>query len=128
LLFETAENPKVNALEAVVGAEECRNESATNAAPKSKSKARTAEPATMEGVVSQLREAIQKESSNRGAPGPDGQSIDEVREHLEDLLPKLADQLRTGTYQVGAIRRVWIPKSGGGQRGLARLNCEGPTW
>jgi group II intron reverse transcriptase/maturase len=41
-----------------------------------------------------------------------------VREHLEELEPELVDALESGTYQPGDIRRVWIPKPGGGQRGL----------
>lgn len=75
-------------------------------------------PATMEEVTRCLRYAFQKVASNRGAPGPDGQSIDEVHEHLEELLPELSQSLLAGTYRPGAIRRVWIPKAGGGQRGL----------
>jgi len=50
-------------------------------------------------------------------PGPDGRSIDEVREHLAELLPVLRRRLVDGTYRPGMIRRVWIPKPGG-QRGL----------
>jgi retron-type reverse transcriptase len=118
LLPETAEYSKVRAGEAVVGADERRSESATNAVPKSGNKVRTAPPATMEGVANLLREAFQKVASNRGAPGPDGRSVEEVRKHLDELLPSLTAQLTEGTYEPGAIRRVWIPKSGGGQRGL----------
>ena len=73
-------------------------------------------------VVSHLREAFQKVRSNRGAPGPDGKSIDEVREHLDVILPELGRQLLEGSYEPGAIRRVWIPKAGGGRRGLGIPN------
>lgn len=118
LRLETAEDSKVKATEAVVGAEERRGESATNAVPKSSPKSSEATPATMEGVAALLRVAFQRVASNRGAPGPDGRSIEEVREHLDELLPTLAAQLTDGTYQPGSIRRVWIPKSGGGHRGL----------
>jgi len=38
------------------------------------------------------------------------------------LLPKLRESLRSGRYQPGAIRRVWIPKPGGGERGLGIPN------
>lgn len=90
--------------------------------PKPSHKDRKAIPATMEEVVGHLREAFQKVASNRGAPGPDRQSIAEVREHLEELLLRLAEELRRGSYQPGEIRRVWIPKSGGGKRGLGIPN------
>ena len=45
-----------------------------------------------------------------------------MRKHLEELLPTLVQALLEGTYQPGDIRRVWIPKSGGGQRGLGIPN------
>ena len=122
LLPETAENSKGHAREAVVVAYERRSDCATNAVPKSGNKTRRATPATMEEVASLLREAFQKVASNRGAAGPDGQSIDEMRKHLPELLPFLARQLIEGKYEPGAIRRVWIPKSGGGQRGLGIPN------
>ena len=89
-----------------------------NAAPKVRIKDRNDTPATMEEVVDALREAFSNVARNRGAPGPDGKSIDWVQQHLEDVLPELSQQLQEGTYQPGNIRRVWIPKSSGGQRGL----------
>jgi group II intron reverse transcriptase/maturase len=75
---------------------------------------------TMEEVASDenLIRAFAEVARNRGAPGPDGRSIDEVREHLTELLPGLRCHLLDGTYRPGMIRRVWIPKPGGGERGL----------
>ena len=122
LLSETAEVSRVPTREAVDEAEERRSNSAPIAVPKSESKTRQAMPATMEEVASLLGEAFQKVASNKGAAGPDGRSVDEVREHLDELLPPLANQLIEGTYEPGVIRRVWIPKSGGGQRGLGIPN------
>ncbi|MBI5548308.1 MAG: group II intron reverse transcriptase/maturase [Deltaproteobacteria bacterium] len=68
--------------------------------------------------VGNLLRAFSKVKSNKGAPGPDRQSIQEVEEHLEEALPALHRALLGGSYRPGMIRRVWIPKSGGGQRGL----------
>jgi len=45
-----------------------------------------------------------------------------VREHLDEILPRLAAELTSGTWQPGLIRRVWIPKPGGSQRGLGIPN------
>jgi group II intron reverse transcriptase/maturase len=75
---------------------------------------------TMEDVaaISSLEEAFRAVAANKGAAGPDGQSIAEVEQHLGTLLPKLRQALLEGSYRPGTIRRVWIPKSGGGQRGL----------
>lgn len=118
LFSGTAEYLEAQAKRAVGGAGRPRSGPATRAVPKPGNKDGRAAPATMEGVTSQLREAFQKVASNRGAPGPDGQSIEEVREHLEELIPELSESLLLGTYQPGNIRRVWIPKTGGSQRGL----------
>jgi retron-type reverse transcriptase len=49
-------------------------------------------------------------------------SIEYVREHLPELLPELRAALLDGSYRPGDIRRVWIPKAGGGQRGLGIPN------
>jgi group II intron reverse transcriptase/maturase len=79
---------------------------------------------TMEEVASEenLRKAFQAVASNKGAPGPDRQGIDEVREHLGEILAVLHRELLKGIYRPGLIRRVWIPKAGGGQRGLGIPN------
>jgi group II intron reverse transcriptase/maturase len=69
-----------------------------------------------------LRIAFMEVASNKGAPGPDRQSIDEVRERIDSLLPALASALLDGSYRPGTIRRVWIPKAGGGRRDLGIPN------
>ena len=95
---------------------------AASAVPKPVNKEQRVPSATMEEVTERLREAFQNVAANRGAPGPDGQSIDQVREHLDELLPELSSMLLAGTYVPGEIRRVWIPKASGGQRGLGIPN------
>jgi len=77
---------------------------------------------TMEEVVGGLEFAFQKVAANQGAPGPDRQTVEMVRKHLPTILPKLTAGLLDGTYQPGDIRRVWIPKAGGGERGLGIPN------
>jgi RNA-directed DNA polymerase len=59
---------------------------------------------------------------NKGAPGVDGRSVKEVMGSAHSLLPRLQRALLEGTYQPGDVRRVWIPKPGGGQRGLGIPN------
>jgi group II intron reverse transcriptase/maturase len=75
---------------------------------------------TMEEVaaVGNLMAAFERVKANDGAPGPDRQIISEVEEHLGKILPTLSRTLLDETYRPGMIRRVWIPKAGGGQRGL----------
>ena len=121
LFHETADSPKGDDGRADTN----RLVSAKTAAPKSRDSTRTLSPAmTMEEVANaeNLMRAFGRVASNKGAPGPDRKSIKEVKEHLGEILPKLQEELLTGSYQPGMIRRVWIPKSGGGQRGLGIPN------
>lgn len=78
----------------------------------------------MERVVaySNLAAALLNVARNKGAPGVDGRSVGEVVEAAPRLLTKLRRALLDGSYQPGDIRRVWIPKPGGGQRGLGIPN------
>lgn len=49
--------------------------------------------------------------ANRGAPGVDGMSIDDVeRAGVGEFLDALAEQLRAGSYRPAPLRRVHIPK------------------
>jgi RNA-directed DNA polymerase len=118
LFLETADSPQG----AVPGARTGRPAPRVRyAVPKSRTTPGVTLPAmTMEDVVSEenLIRAFGEVAQNRGAPGPDGQSIDEVHQHLGELLPVVRRRLLDGTYRPGMIRRVWIPKPGGGERGL----------
>ena len=92
--------------------------------------AETAAPATMEEVAYRLTSALLKVASNKGAPGPDGQTIEQLCEQWPSVLPGLQADLLEGTYRPGVIRRAYIPKAGGGERGLGipdvvdRVVCE----
>jgi len=122
LFFGTAEAATARAAATDGAAGRGRPRPAARAVPKPRNKEKTVPSATMEEVTKRLREAFQNVAANRGAPGPDRQSIAEVREHLTELLPKLSAALLAGTYLSGEIRRVWIPKAGGGERGLGIPN------
>ncbi len=118
LFLETADSPQGAVPGARTGQPAPR---VRYAVPKSRNTpGETLRAMTMEEVASEenLIRAFGEVAQNRGAPGPDGRSIDEVREHLDELLPVLRRHLLDGTYRPGMIRRVWIPKPGGGERGL----------
>jgi len=87
-------------------------------APKAIDKTGTASSATMEEVAYRLTDALLKVASNKGAPGSDGQTIEALADQWSVVLPRLQADLLAGRYQPGGIRRVFIPKAGGGQRGL----------
>ena len=78
----------------------------------------------MEAATSEfnLWVSLYKVVQNKGAPGVDGQSVDAVLVHSQELLPRLRRTLLDGSYRSGDIRRVWIPKPGGGERGLGIPN------
>jgi RNA-directed DNA polymerase len=98
--------------------------------PKALVNAEDVTPVTMEEVAYRLTTALVKVVSNRGAPGPDGQTVEQLRKQWPIAGPRLAADLLEGRYRPGVIRRANIPKAGGGQRGLGipnvtdRVVCE----
>lgn len=55
---------------------------------------------------------------NRGAPGIDGMTTGELRSHIRRHWGKLRAKLLEGTYVPSPVRRVELPKPGGGVRML----------
>ena len=86
--------------------------------PKAIVNAENVTSATMEEVANRLTSALLRVASKEGAPGPDGQTIEALVDQWPVVLPRLAADLLGGTYRPGEIRRAYIPKAGGGQRGL----------
>lgn len=69
-----------------------------------------------------LAQALLNVSRNKGAAGVDGRSVEEVVTSAPRWIPRLRAELLSGRYRPGEIRRVWIPKPGGGKRGLGIPN------
>jgi RNA-directed DNA polymerase len=66
-----------------------------------------------------LSHAYRLARSNKGAPGVDGQSFERIEAAgLEAWLSGIRDDLRAKTYRPQPVRRVMIPKPGGGERPL----------
>ena len=88
------------------------------------SKADTATPVEdeqlMERVVERnnLLTALRNVKRNGGSPGVDGMTVKELPEYLKREWPKIRRQLLSGTYVPLPVRRVEIPKPGGGIRQL----------
>ena len=66
-----------------------------------------------------LTHAYQLVKANQGAPGVDGQTFWGIEtQGLEKWLAAIREELRSKTYQPQPVRRVMIPKPGGGERPL----------
>ncbi len=65
-----------------------------------------------------LQAALKRVKRNKGSPGIDGMTVEELPDHLRVHWPSLREQLLAGTYQPQPVRRHVIPKSGGGERQL----------
>ncbi len=66
-----------------------------------------------------LAHAYELARANQGAPGVDGQNFEEIESRgLAEWLTGIRQELRNKTYQPQPVRRVMIPKPGGGERPL----------
>lgn len=62
--------------------------------------------------------AWERVKANRGSAGPDGLSIKDTEVVLKTRWPQIRDDLLNGRYTPQPVRRVQIPKPGGGMREL----------
>ena len=65
-----------------------------------------------------LKEAWKRVKSNKGGPGIDGMTVDELPGYLKEHWPGIREQLLTGAYMPRPVKRVEIPKPDGGVRKL----------
>lgn len=65
-----------------------------------------------------LQRAYRAVVTNHGSPGVDGMRVDQLGPYLTEQWPTIREQLLTGTYQPKPVKRVMIPKPGGGERAL----------
>jgi len=81
-------------------------------------------PATAERLMERVvehrnvKEALRRVQANRGAPGGDGMTVQRLGRYLKHHWPTIREQLLTGTYRPQPVKRVEIPKPGGGVRVL----------
>ncbi len=74
----------------------------------------------MEKVVSRsnMMAAYSRVVSNKGAPGIDGMTVGDLKGYLTKDWPRIKEELLSGTYHPQPVRKVEIPKPGGGLRML----------
>jgi RNA-directed DNA polymerase len=65
-----------------------------------------------------LKEALRRVKANAGAAGIDGMSVKDLPEYLRENWSRMKEQLLAGAYRPQPVRRVEIPKPGGGTRKL----------
>jgi group II intron reverse transcriptase/maturase len=65
-----------------------------------------------------LQAALKRVRRNAGSPGIDGMTVEELPGHLRVHWPRLREELLAGRYRPQPVKRVAIPKPGGGEREL----------
>jgi RNA-directed DNA polymerase len=65
-----------------------------------------------------LQRAMKKVRKNKGSPGIDGMTVEELPDWLRENWPRTREELLAGSYQPFPVRRAMIPKPGGGERQL----------
>ena len=107
--------------------EENRSEAPKSASRGSESltaKRRTESPAIEEQLMEEACErenclqALKRVKSNKGSPGIDGMTVEELPGHLREHWSAIRGQLLNGTYKPQPVKRVEIPKPDGGVRQL----------
>ena len=75
---------------------------------------------SMEAMVERnnLRRALAQVRRNKGAPGVDGMTVDDLPLYLKDHWPSIRNQLLDGSYEPQPVLRVEVPKATGGVRAL----------
>ena len=62
--------------------------------------------------------AWKRVKANKGSAGVDGRTIAETMEYLKTDWPRIREEILSERYRPSPVRRVRIPKTGGGQREL----------
>jgi len=72
----------------------------------------------MEEIVSRvnMQKAYNRVVSNKGAAGVDGMTTGHLKGYLQTDWPRIKEELLNGTYHPQPVRKVEIPKPGGGTR------------
>jgi RNA-directed DNA polymerase len=74
----------------------------------------------MEEVLTKenMTKAMRRVEENQGAAGVDDMTVGELKIYLKQEWPRIRSELLEGRYKPKPVRRVMIPKAGGGERAL----------
>lgn len=77
-------------------------------------------PGLLEAALARenLQRAWKRVKANKGVAGVDGLSVEATAAHLRSTWPAIRARVLAGTYRPSPVRRVTIPKPGGGAREL----------
>lgn len=64
------------------------------------------------------KQALARVKANKGSPGMDGMTVQQLPDYLKQHWPAIREQLLSGTYKPQPVKRVEIPKPDGGVRKL----------
>src|ERR1051325_3307875 len=84
----------------------------------------TESPAIAEQLMEEVcergncKQALKRVKANKGSPGVDGMTVDDLPGYLKQHWPAIREQLLSGTYQPQPVKRVEIPKPDGEVRKL----------
>src|SRR5438046_7646335 len=59
------------------------------------------------------KQALKRVKANKGNPGVDGMTVDELPEYMKQHEIDIGEQLRNGTYQPKKVKRVEMQKQAG---------------
>ena len=65
-----------------------------------------------------LIRALRRVRANKGSPGVDGMTVDELPGYLKAHWPQIREQLLAGTYRPAPVQRQEVEKTDGGKRNL----------
>ena len=80
----------------------------------------SAQPELLEEILNKgnLNRAFKRVKANKGAPGIDGITVEEIGAYLRENQKELIERIKRGKYTPDPVRRVEIPKPDGGIRKL----------
>ena len=84
----------------------------------------TESPAISEQLMEEVcerencKQALKRVKANKGSPGVDWMTVQQLPEYLKQHWPAIREQLQSGTYKPQPVKRVEIPKPDGGVRKL----------